>query len=137
MIIDEIEYETVDNISFSPIYRDFLSPSRLTVAYEKAKEYLTKITTGIDQQINIWQYRQQILREQLSQTQSSPSYDFLLPKTQRINELTLEAVQCSLRTRISFPLPLSFSLPFSPLSNRSINRANSSDRFKVSSNTFS
>jgi hypothetical protein len=66
---------------------------RLSVAYNKAKEYLTKITSGIEQQIEIWQYRQQIIRDQLNQTKPSSSYDFLLPKTQRINELTLEAVE--------------------------------------------
>jgi hypothetical protein len=68
-------------------------PSRLSVAYNKAKEYLTKITSGIEQQIDIWQYRQQIIRDQLVQMKPSSSYDFLLPKTQRINEITLEAVQ--------------------------------------------
>ena len=67
--------------------------SRLSVAYSKAKEYLTKVTSGIEQQMEIWQYRQQVIRDQLNQMKPSSSYDFLLPKTQRINELTLEAVQ--------------------------------------------
>jgi hypothetical protein len=72
---------------------EFFFSSRLTVAYNKAKEYLTKITSGIEQQTDIWQYRQQIIRDQVVQMKPSSSYDFLLPKTQRINELTLEAVQ--------------------------------------------
>ena len=95
-------------------HRSVLFPSRLTVAYEKAKEYLSKITTGIEQQISIWQYRQQIVREQIVQTPSSASYDFLLPKTQRINELTLEAVQSLKLTFLFFRLFLYF---FSLMSN--------------------
>ncbi len=34
-----------------------------------------------------------MIRDQFVQMKSSSSYDFLLPKTQRINELTLEAVE--------------------------------------------
>ena len=64
--------------------------SRLFVVYEKAKEYMSKILSGIDQQIDLWQYRRQII---LEQTKSASSFDFLLPKTKRINELAIEAVQ--------------------------------------------
>ena len=60
------------------------------------------MSSGIDQQIDIWQYRQQIIREQLIQTKSSSSYDFLLPKTQRINELTLETVEGSKKSSSLF-----------------------------------
>jgi len=73
------------------IYSFFFS--RLSVAYDKAKQYLSKITSGIEQQTDIWQYRRHIILDQLLQIKSSSSYDFLLPKTQRINELTLEAVE--------------------------------------------
>ncbi|CAF3729709.1 unnamed protein product [Rotaria sp. Silwood1] len=71
--------------------------NRLSVAYDKAKEYISKITSSIDQQIGIWQYRRQIILDQLIQMNPSSSYDFLLPKTQRINELTLEAVEALCR----------------------------------------
>ena len=64
--------------------------SRLFVVYDKAKEYITKISSGIDQQIDLWQYRRQVIVDQMKSTSST---DFLLPKTQRINELTIEAVQ--------------------------------------------
>jgi hypothetical protein len=64
--------------------------SRLFVVYDKAKEYINKISSGINQQIDLWQYRRQII---LDQMKSSSSFDFLLPKTQRMNELTIEAVQ--------------------------------------------
>jgi hypothetical protein len=60
------------------------------VVYDKAKDYITKISTGIDEQIGLWQYRRQII---LDQIKSKPSFEFLLPKTQRINELTIDAVQ--------------------------------------------
>jgi hypothetical protein len=45
---------------------------------------------GVDEQIGLWQHRRQII---LDQMKSTASFDFLLPKTQRINELTIEAVQ--------------------------------------------
>ncbi len=64
--------------------------SRLFVVYDKAKDYINKILTGIDEQINLWQHRRQIILDQMKTTSS---LDFLLPKTQRINELTIEAVQ--------------------------------------------
>jgi hypothetical protein len=51
---------------------------------------LKKISTGVDQQTDLWQYRRQIIVDQMN---STSSFDFLLPKTQRINELTIEAVQ--------------------------------------------
>ncbi len=60
------------------------------VVYDKAKDYITKISTGIDEQIGLWQYRRQII---LDQMKSKSSFEFLLPKTQRINELTIDAVQ--------------------------------------------
>ncbi|CAF4880073.1 unnamed protein product, partial [Rotaria socialis] len=63
---------------------------RLFVIYDRAKEYINKITANIDQQINSWEYRRQIILDQMNPTSS---FDFLLPKTQRINELTIEAVQ--------------------------------------------
>ena len=59
--------------------------------YAKAREYIDRILNGIDQQVVLWQNRQQIIREQ----NSTLSFDFLLPKTQRITELTVEAVQGS------------------------------------------
>ncbi|CAF4572589.1 unnamed protein product [Rotaria sp. Silwood2] len=71
--------------------------NRLSVAYDKAKEYISKIASSIEQQIDIWQYRRQIILDQLIQMKPSSSYDFLLPKTQRINELTLEAVEALCR----------------------------------------
>lgn len=67
--------------------------SRLFVAYDKSKEYVSKIVSSIEQQIDLWQYRRQIILDQLIQMKPASSYDFLLPKTQRINELALEAVQ--------------------------------------------
>jgi hypothetical protein len=67
--------------------------SRLSVAYDKAKEYIVKISSSIEQQIDIWQYRRQIIGDPLMQMKSSSSCDFFLPKTQRINELTIEAVE--------------------------------------------
>ncbi|CAF1633629.1 unnamed protein product [Adineta ricciae] len=67
---------------------------RLFVVCEKAKEYVNKISMGIDQQIELWQYRRRIITDQMH---SPSSLDFLLPKTQRINELTIEAVQALCR----------------------------------------
>ena len=67
--------------------------SRLSVVYDKAKEYISKITSGIEQQIELWQHRRQIILNELIQMKPSSSFDFLLPKTQRINDLTLEAVE--------------------------------------------
>jgi hypothetical protein len=64
--------------------------SRLFVVYDKAKDYINKILTGVDEQIGLWQHRRQIILDQMKTTSS---FDFLLPKTQRINELTIEAVQ--------------------------------------------
>jgi hypothetical protein len=64
--------------------------SRLFVVYDKAKDYINKILSGIDEQISLWQHRRQVI---LDQMKSSSSFDFLLPKTQRINELTIDAVQ--------------------------------------------
>lgn len=60
------------------------------MAYQKAKDYVGQISTGLDQQIDTWTNRRQII-----QMETSPSYDYLLPKTQRINELLLEAVEGS------------------------------------------
>ncbi|CAF1418182.1 unnamed protein product [Rotaria magnacalcarata] len=71
--------------------------NRLSVAYEKAKEYVSKIASSIEQQIDIWQYRRQVILDQVIQMKPSSSYDFLLPKTQRINDLTLDAVQALCR----------------------------------------
>ena len=76
-IRDEIESRMIASCS-----------SRLSLAYDKAKEYVGKISLGIDQQMNSW-----INRRQIIQMETSSSYDFLVPKTQRINELTLEAVE--------------------------------------------
>ena len=75
--------------------RDLLDvSSRLFVAYDKAKEYLNQISQGVDQQVDLWQYRRQVILDQMkSASSSSASVDFLLPKTQRINDLTIEAVQ--------------------------------------------
>jgi hypothetical protein len=89
ILIDEIEY-VKDLFFFGKI--NFLSffLSRLFVVYERAKEYMTKILCGIDEQVGLWQYRRQII---LDQIKSPSSFDFLLPKTQRINELTIDAVQ--------------------------------------------
>ncbi|UJR31993.1 hypothetical protein I4U23_019463 [Adineta vaga] len=70
---------------------------RLFVVYEKAKEYLNKISSNIDQQLDLWQYRRNIILDQINSSSSSSSFDFLLPKTQRINELTIEAVQALCR----------------------------------------
>ncbi|CAF4599099.1 unnamed protein product, partial [Rotaria sp. Silwood2] len=67
---------------------------RLFVVYDKAKEYMNKISIGIDHQTDLWQYRRQIIFDQMK---SSSSFDFLLPKTQRINELAIEAVQALCR----------------------------------------
>jgi hypothetical protein len=67
---------------------------RLFVVFDKAKDYITKISSGIDEQIGLWQHRRQII---LDQVKSTSSLDFLLPKTQRINELTIEAVQALCR----------------------------------------
>jgi len=86
LIIDEIEYVKMKNI----FYKVFSFFSRLFVVYDEAKDYITKILTGIDEQIDLWQHRRQIIHDQMK---STPSFDFLLPKTQRINELTIEAVQ--------------------------------------------
>lgn len=63
--------------------------SRLVVTHEKAKEYLTKISHGIEQHLTFWQSRRAAIAEQMN----SHSIDFLLNKTQRINELTIDAVQ--------------------------------------------
>lgn len=63
--------------------------SRLFVVYDKAKEYLQKILDGIEQQIKSWEYRREII---LDRTKSVSS-DFLLPKTNRINELAIDVVQ--------------------------------------------
>ncbi len=68
----------------------FVFFSRLFVVFDKAKDYITKISSGIDEQIGLWQHRRQIILDQMKTTSS---LDFLLPKTQRINELTIEAVQ--------------------------------------------
>ncbi|CAF4447631.1 unnamed protein product, partial [Rotaria magnacalcarata] len=70
---------------------------RLFVIYGKAKEYINKISANIDQQIDSWQYRRQIIFDQMN---STSSFDFLLPKTQRINELTIEAVQALCRVEL-------------------------------------
>ncbi|CAF3518390.1 unnamed protein product [Rotaria socialis] len=70
---------------------------RLFVIYDRAKEYINKITANIDQQINSWEYRRQIILDQMNPTSS---FDFLLPKTQRINELTIEAVQVLCRAEL-------------------------------------
>ncbi|CAF0819045.1 unnamed protein product [Adineta ricciae] len=70
---------------------------RLCVAYDKAKEYVAKLTSNIDQQIEIWQYRRQIIFEQSRQSKSSSSCDFFLPKTQRINDLTIQTVEALCR----------------------------------------
>jgi len=66
----------------------------LLVVYDKAKEYLTKISSAIDEQNDAWQHRRKIIQEQ---TKSASSFDFLLPKTQRINELSIDAVQGDIR----------------------------------------
>jgi hypothetical protein len=73
--------------------------SRLFVVYDKAKEYLSKISSGIDQQVDLWQHRRRIILDQMN---SASSFDFLMPKTQRINELTIEAVQGSLERKYEF-----------------------------------
>ncbi|UJR14741.1 hypothetical protein I4U23_001732 [Adineta vaga] len=70
---------------------------RLCVAYDKAKDYISKLTSNIDQQIELWQYRRQVILDQLVQMKSSSSCDFFLPKTQRINDLTIEAVEALCR----------------------------------------
>jgi hypothetical protein len=80
----------ITNIYLVKKYFFYLFLSRLFVVYDKAKDYITKILTGIDEQIGLWQYRRQIIQ---NQTKSTTSFDFLLPKTQRINELTIDAVQ--------------------------------------------
>lgn len=67
---------------------------RLFVVYEKAKEYLTKISSVVDDQIEIWQHRRKVIQDQ---SKSTSSFDFLLPKTQRINELSIDAVQALCR----------------------------------------
>ncbi|CAF1117387.1 unnamed protein product [Rotaria sordida] len=67
---------------------------RLFVVYDKAKEYMNKISIGIDQQTDIWQHRRQIIFDQMK---SPSSFDFLLPKIQRINELAIEGVQALCR----------------------------------------
>ncbi|CAF1581883.1 unnamed protein product [Rotaria sp. Silwood1] len=67
---------------------------RLFVVYDKAKEYINKILHGINHQTDLWQYRRQIIFDQMK---STSSFDFLLPKTQRINELAIEAVQALCR----------------------------------------
>ena len=72
------------------IFLFFFCFSRLFVIYDKAKEYIQKILSSIDQQMDLWQYRRQIIADQ---SISSSSFDFLLPKVQRINELTIEAAQ--------------------------------------------
>jgi len=68
---------------------------RLSLAYQKAKDYVGQISTGLDQQIDTWTNRRQII-----QMETSPSYDYLLPKTQRINELLLEAVEALCRVEL-------------------------------------
>jgi hypothetical protein len=73
--------------------------SRLFVVFDKAKDYITKISSGIDEQIRLWQHRRGII---LDQVKSTSSLDFLLPKTQRINELTIEAVQGYIKEKIFF-----------------------------------
>lgn len=73
------------------IFEDFLSVfscSRLCLTYEKSKEYLAKITGGIDQQINVWQTRRHSFSNETNTT-----YEPFLPKAQRINELALEAIE--------------------------------------------
>ncbi|CAF3758570.1 unnamed protein product [Adineta steineri] len=73
---------------------------RLCVTYDKAKEYISKINSSITEQVDLWQYRRQIILDQVIQMKSSSSCDFLLPKTQRINELTIEAVEALCRVDI-------------------------------------
>lgn len=92
LIIDEIEYNISTELLrlFDILFR---CSSRLVVTYGKAKEYLSKISSAIDQQIGVWQNRRQVMDDQINQMKTSSAYDFLLPKTQRINELTLESVQ--------------------------------------------
>ena len=65
----------------------------LSVMYDKAKGYIPNITSAIEQQIDLWQYRRQIITDQLSQMDASSSFNFLLPKIKRINELTIEATE--------------------------------------------
>ena len=91
LIIDEIEYNISNKLIFFRLF--LLFSSRLVVTYGKAKEYLSKITLAIDQQIGIWQNRRQVMDDQINEMKPSSAYDFFLPKTQRINELTLESVQ--------------------------------------------
>lgn len=74
----------------SEVKQSFVICSRLFVVYDKAKDYLHKIRVGIDDQIGLWQHRRGIIMDQMG---SPSSFEFLLPKTQRINELSIEAVQ--------------------------------------------
>ena len=76
--------------SSSSLKIEWYSFRRLFVAYDKGKEYLSSIFSRIDQQVDLWQKRRAIILDQQS---SAASMDFLLSKTQRINELTIEAVQ--------------------------------------------
>lgn len=81
---------TDNSRSLSSLKIEWDSFRRLFVAYDKGKEYLSSIFSRIDQQVDLWQKRRAIILDQQS---SSASMDFLLSKTQRINELTIEAVQ--------------------------------------------
>lgn len=59
------------------------------MSYGKAQEYLTKISDGIQKDFEFWQNRRSAIADQMG----SVSVDILLPKTQRMNDLIIEAVQ--------------------------------------------
>ncbi|CAF3682977.1 unnamed protein product [Rotaria sp. Silwood1] len=94
---------------------------RLFVVYDKAKEYINKILHGINHQTDLWQYRRQIIFDQMK---STSSFDFLLPKTQRINELAIEAVQALCRVDLLIEQILHID-PKSSLQTHSIPRSTS------------
>ena len=76
-------------VNYLPAWRKCVFFSRILVSYERAEEYLQKITIGIQKQMKIWQSR----RDVVSQDGASSNFNFLLPKTHRINELTIDTVQ--------------------------------------------
>ena len=59
------------------------------MSYGKAQEYLTKISDGIQKDVEFWQNRRSTIVDQMGPV----SVDILLPKTQRMNDLIIEAVQ--------------------------------------------
>lgn len=73
----------------------------MIVAYEKAKKYLDNLSDGIQQQIEVWIQRRDIINNDRRQH----SFDFLASKTDRITELAIKTVESKIETEMETEKP--------------------------------